>query len=320
MIDDSGPAPRLALRQLPQPEPGVGELLVSVRMAGVNRADLALARHHYAANPLGIAGSELAGEVVGMGVGCGGFSIGDRVMALVPACHAERVCIDHRLAIRVPDGLSWQTAAALPAWYMTAHNALMAEGWLRTGESVLIQGATSGVGIAAAQLAKCCGAAVVFGIARSADKLQALAAQGDLDVRLLADSAWVDAVRDATAGRGVDLIVDMVGGAALDGNLQSVAVKGRIVAVGRLGGANGRLDIAELAYKRAHLVGVTFRSRSVEEKAAIAKSFSTVVLPWVCEGRIRPLIDRVYPLAEAEAAQEHVRRNAHLGKVLLEVQ
>lgn len=318
VIDDTGHAPRLALRQLPQPEPGVGELLVRVRMAGINRADLALSKHHYAINPLGIAGSELAGEVVGMGDGCPGFAIGDRVIALASACHAERVCIDHRLAIHVPDSMCWQTAAALPAWYMTAHNALMTEGRLRVGESVLIQGATSGVGIATAQLAKRFGAAVVFGVARSADKLQAVAAQG-VDVGLTADSAWADAVNDATGGRGVDLIIDMVGGGALGGNLRSVAVLGRIVAVGRLGGANDTLDIAALAYKRVHLMGVTFRSRSVEEKARIARAFATGVLPWVCDGRIRPLIDRVYPLAEAEAAQEHVRRNAHFGKVLLEV-
>lgn len=319
VIDDTGQAPRLVLRELAPPEPGAGELLVRVHMAGVNRADLALSRHHYADNPLGIAGSEMAGEVIGIGPGCSGFVVGDRVLALAPACHAEQVCIDHRLALHVPEDMDWRTAAALPAWYMTAHNALLAEGRLRPGEAVLVQGATSGVGIAAVQVAKCLGAAKVIGVARSVEKLRGLASYG-LDLALPADPSWPDAALSATDGRGVDLVIDMVGGGALDGNLRSAAVRGRIVAVGRLGGASDTLDIAALAFKRVQLLGVTFRSRSVEEKAEIAQAFAAAVLPWASEGRVRPLIDRVYPLSDAEAAQAHVRRNAHFGKVLLEVQ
>lgn len=319
VIDDTDPAAaRLVLREVAMPAVGPGDLLVRVAMAGINRADLALSTTHYGANPTAIAGSELAGEVVATGSECRGFEIGERVMALSSACFAEFVSVDHRLAVRVPDGMDWRGAAALPAWYMTAHNALISEGSLRAGEAVLIQGATSGVGIAAAQLARLFGAGTVVGVARSADKLRRLGEYG-LDHVLTADCAWPQAAREATSGRGADLIIDMVGCCELAGNLNAAAIRGRIVAVGRLGGSRDTLDIAMLAYKRIRLIGVTFRSRSVDEKAEIARAFAASVLPAVVERRITPLIDSVFPFEEAQAAHAHVRRNAHLGKVLLEV-
>ncbi len=319
VIDDADPGTaRLVLRELEVPIAGPSDLLVRVAMVGINRADLALSKTHYAENPAGVAGSELSGEVVAVGAECRGFEAGDRVMALSPACFAQFASVDHRLAVRIPAGMDWRSATALPAWYMTAHNALVGEGGLQAGEAVLIQGATSGVGIAAAQLARLFGARTVIGVARSAARLRRLDQYGFNHV-FTADSAWPQSVRDASAGRGVDLIIDMVGRGALAGNVDAAAICGRIVAVGRLGGPSDTLDIALLAYKRIRLIGVTFRTRSIDEKAEIARAFAADVLSAIAEHRITPPIDSVFPFAEAQAALAHVRSNAQLGKVLLEV-
>lgn len=318
LIVDNGdsPRPRLVLTELPAPQVSDNELVVRVEMAGFNRADLALAADHYP--PQTVAGSELAGEVIEVGRNCVGFKVGDRVMALSRGSHAEFATVDHRLAISIPEGIAWQVAAALPAWYMTAHDALINQGELRAGETVLIQGVTSGVGQAAAQLARLGGARTIVGVARSIAKLGRLADRV-VDRGLLMDTDWPAEARKATNEQGVNLVIDMVGGGALTGNLQSLATGGRVVAVGRLGGSSDTLDIGMLALKRARLIGVTFRSRSLEEKIAIARAFATEVLPHVIEGRITPTIDRIFPLTAAAAAQELMQRNEHFGKVLLAI-
>ncbi|MET4204377.1 MULTISPECIES: zinc-binding dehydrogenase [unclassified Bradyrhizobium] len=308
--------PRLVLAELPAPQVGDNEVVVRVEMAGFNRADLALTADHYP--PETIAGSELAGEVVEVGRHCVGFKMGDRVMALSRGSHAEFAAVDCRLAVPIPEGVSWQVAAALPAWYMTAHDALFNQGELRAGETVLIQGVTSGVGQAAAQLARLGGARTVVGVARSNAKLRQLV-DTVVDLGLLMETDWPAEARKATEGRGANLVIDMVGGGALTGNLQSLAISGRLVTVGRLGGSSDTLDIGMLAFKRARLIGVTFRSRSLEDKAAIARSFATDVLPHVIEGRLMPRIDRIFPLSAASAAQTLVQRNEHFGKVLLAI-
>ena len=315
IVDNTKPdQPRLTLAEVPLPTIGEGELLVRVKISGLNRADLALTSDHYAPNT--VAGSELAGEIVEVGPGCTGFSVGDRIMAVSRGSHAEFANVDHRIAVKLPDGIDWQAAASLPAWFMTAHDALITQGKLRTGETVLIQGVTSGVGQAAAQLAKLSGAKTVIGVARSQDKLDQLTGT-EVDHTFVMKDGWSEAVREATGGQGVDLVIDMVGGGALTGNLHSLAICGRIVAVGRLGGASDTLDIGMLAFKRAQITGVTFRTRNMKEKAAIAQAFASDVLPLVVEGKLKPRIDRVVPLAEAGLAQELMRHNKHFGKVLL---
>lgn len=308
--------PRLVVADVPEPQPQHDELLVRVAVAGMNRADLALTADHHAGH--GVVGSELAGEVVQVGPGCAGFSVGDRIMALSRASHAELACVDHRLAVHLPPDMSWQLAGALPAWYMTAHDALVTQGGLKAGEAVLVQGVTSGVGQAAAQLAKVLGARAVVGVSRSRHKLDQLTA-AEVDNRLVMEPDWPRMAREVTGGSGVDLLIDMVGGGALQGNLESMALCGRMVAVGRLGGARDTLDIGMLAFKRLRIAGVTFRSRSLEEKAAIAKAFAAEVLPHVGAGRLRPRIDCVVPLGEAAAAQDMMRSDRHFGKVLLAI-
>ncbi|TWB87822.1 NADPH:quinone reductase-like Zn-dependent oxidoreductase [Bradyrhizobium macuxiense] len=260
----------------------------------------------------------MAGEVIEVGSACFGFSAGDRVMGLTPGCYAEQVCIDHRIAIRIPDKIDWKTAASLPAWFMTAHNALVTEGNLRRGEAVMVQGAASGVGIATVQLARHFGASRVIGVARSLAKLERLKPFG-LDVALVAEDDWPGSVRRVTDGNGVELVVDMVGGGALNGNLESAALRGRIVAVGRLGGAVDQLDINLLAFKRLKLIGVSFRSRTITERAAIAQLFANQIVPEIADGGLSPVIDAVFPLADVAAAHEYLKSNAHFGKSLLEI-
>ena len=316
IVDNDSPASaRLVLSEIPQPRPAVGELLVRVEAAGLNRADLALLKDHYTGNAIG--GSEMAGVVV-EAAGCPGYTVGDRVMALSKGAHAEYACVDHRLAVHVPENVDWPTAASLPAWYMTAHDAVFTQGRLCAGETVLVQGVTSGVGQAAARLARLAGARVVIGAGRSAAKLEQLS-EDEVTHRLITDGDWAARAQELTTGRGVDLVIDMVGGGSLVGNLHSLAVRGRIVAVGRLGGQADMLDIGMLAHKRAQLIGVTFRTRSIDEKSQIARAFADAVLPHVVAGRIRPRLDRIYPLAEIAAAQELMRRNEHFGKVVLAI-
>ena len=317
IIQGAGADARLVEADLPAPEPAATELVVRVAFAGLNRAELNLANSDHFKGQA-VPGGEFAGQVVGMGPDCRGFALGDRVMGLGRGSHAEQACIDYRLAMKVPAGLDLRTAAALPACYMTAHNALCTEGGLQAGEAVLVQGAASGVGIAVVQLARLFGAGRVIGVGRSAEKLERLRNEG-LDEGVVAEGAWHERVVAACGGGGADLIVDMVGGGALSGNLASAALKARIVAVGRLGGQSDMLDINTLAFKRLRLIGVSFRSRSLEERAEIAKAFERAVLPAVASGAFCPVIDRVFPLSEVKAAHDLLRRNAHFGKTLLEI-
>ncbi len=318
VIDDSAGSPTLLLSEVPRPSPGPSELLVRIAAAGVNRADLRLSADHFGGNRHGIAGGELAGEVVEVGGATTGFAVGDHVMALAPASYAQFAVVDFRLAMAVPVGIHLVSAAALPAWYLTAHNALATVGALRAGETVLIQGVTSGVGIAALQLAQFLGAGKVIGVARSREKLARLAEAG-LDRAVESGADEVEQVLAATGGRGAGLVIDLVGGGALSHNLASAAIGGRIIAVGRLGGSTDTLDINLLALRRLTLKGVTFRSRTLEERSAVARAFATEILPAVAEGRLRPIIDRTFPLDRATDAHQHVRENAHFGKTILEV-
>lgn len=319
VILSSGQEPvRLERADVPEPKVDARHLIVQVAAVGVNRADLRLDRGHFGQNPQSIAGSEFSGTVVAMGEGCAGFKVGDRVMALAPACYAELATVRYEMALHVPEEMELQTAASIPAWYVTAHDALVTQGRLQAGESVLVQGVTSGVGIAAAQLARFFGAGKVVGVARSQEKLARLAQFIDsLDiVRLEAD--WPAKVVDLT-GPGANLIVDLVGGGVLDGNLKCAAIEARLVAVGRLGGQADVLDINQLAFKRLQIQGVTFRSRTIEQKAAIVRAFKHDVLPALAEGKIRPLLDRAFNFEEATEAQAYMQENKHLGKVTIKV-
>ena len=315
----------LELRNVPDPVPGPSELLLRVRATALNRADLAQRRGAYPApvkasdSGLAIAGLEAAGEVVGMGSEVAGFTVGDRVMAMCAGAYAELATVDYRLAVRIPDRLSWEAAAAVPVAYMTEHDALITNARLQAGESVLINAASSGVGVAAIQIAKSWGAKPVIGTSGVPQKLAALAELGlDVGINYRTEN-FADAVLAATYGRGVDVIIDHVGAPYLADNLRCMALRGRLVSVGRLGGGKGEFDLDVLALKRLQFIGVTFRTRTLDERIAIAQRFTADLLPALADGRLRPLIDRVFPLREALAAQAYLASNAQVGKIVLTV-
>jgi NADPH2:quinone reductase len=315
----------LELRDVPEPVPGPGELLVRVRATALNRADLAQRRGAYPApvkaggSGLAIAGLEAAGEVVGMGREVTGFAIGDRVMAMCGGGYAEVATVDHRLAVRVPDRLSWEEAAAIPVAYMTAHDALITNARLQAGEAVLINAASSGVGVSAIQIAKGWGAKPVLGTSGVPEKLAALAELGlDRGINYHAEN-FADAVLAATNGAGVDVIIDHVGAPYLADNLRCMALRGRLVSIGRLGGGTADLNLDLLALKRLSLIGVTFRTRTLDERIAIVQRFAADLLPALADGRLRCRIDRVFPLHEALEAQGYMASNAQVGKIVLMV-
>lgn len=318
---DAGPV--LELRSdVASPVPKATELLVRVRTAGLNFADLRRATTHYGHARQGmhaIAGLEMAGEVVACGEAVTRFKPGSRVMAMATGTYAEFACVDERLAVSVPDSLDWNHAAATCVAYMTAHDALITNAQLAVGESVLVQAASSGAGIAAIQIARQFGAARIFGTSTTGDKLTRLTQLGLTDPINVKEVDFVDTIMETTKGHGVDVIIDHVGGQVLAGNLACCAVRGRIVSVGRLGEHTGQLNLDELARKRVRLIGVSFRSRSVTEHAAVVDEFVRDVVPLIADGKIVPQVDRVFQLAQAAEAQEYMKAQRHFGKVVLSI-
>ena len=315
----------LALHDVPDPTPGPQDLLIRVKATALNRADLAQRRGRYPAavtaadSGLAIGGLEAAGEVIGMGSEADGFAVGDRVMAMCGGGYAELVTIDHRLALRVPARLSWEEAATIPVAYMTEHDALITNGQLQAGESVFVNAASSGVGVAAMQLAKLFGAQPVMGSSGVADKLQALSDWGmDVGINYHTDDV-AEAVLAATQGEGVDVIIDHVGASHLADHLRCMALQGRLVSVGRLGGGKHEIDLDWVALRRLHLIGVTFRTRTLEERIAIAQRCGEAILPALADSRLRPCIDQVFPLQEVAEAQGYMASNAQIGKIVLTV-
>lgn len=316
---------RLELREVPKPEPRPGELVIRVRATALNRADLYQLKGAYPTQAGGsgsliIAGLEAAGEVAGIGENVSGFALGDRIMAMCAGGYAEFTTLDHRLAIPIPERLSWEEAATIPVAYMTEHDALITNACLQPGEAVLIHAASSGVGVAGIQIAKFSGAKLVIGTAGAPAKLAALAPLGmDLGINYHTEN-FADRVLAASKGTGVNVIIDHVGGIYLKENLRCLAIKGRLVSVGRLGQGTGELDLELLAFKRLHLIGVTFRTRTIEEKISIAQRFKTDLLPALASGRLKPVIDRIFPLEQASEAQAYMASNVQVGKIVLKVQ
>lgn len=320
VIEEQGEARGIALRDVPEPEMGPSDLLVEMMAAGVNHADLFYPRKHYkstSANELPVAGLEGAGTVVGMGPEVTGFRVGDRVMAMAGGTFAERFVVDSRLTLRVPAELNWERAAAVPVSFLTAHDALKTNALAGHGTSLLIQGVSSGVGIAALQIAKLLGAAPVLGTSTSPDKLEAMRALG-LDVGIDATRPDVaDLVLAATGGLGAKAVIDMLGGDTLDANLRAAAIGGRIVSVGRMAGLGGRIDLDLLARKRLHLIGVSFRTRTVPDQIEVVERAHADLLPALETGALAPIVSKTYPFSEAEQAYEFMRSGRQLGKVVL---
>ena len=311
---------KAALAEVETPTPGAGEIRIRVKAAALNRADLlVLAGHqHGAVGGAGaIVGLECAGEVESLGAGVADFAIGDRVMCSSRHALAEFAVTDAGRATKIPAGMSFEEAATLPVALQTMHNALVTAGRLKQADSVLIQGASSGVGLMALMIAKEMGAGLVIGTSTNPErraKLQNFGADLALDSR---DPGWADEVLKATGGKGVDLIVDQISGYVANDNMRAASVLGRIVNVGRVGGMKGEFDFDLHALKRIDYIGVTFRTRSAAEVREINRLMRADLMPAVEAGRLRLPIDRVFAFADADAAFAHMRANAHFGKIVL---
>lgn len=260
---------------------------------------------------------DAAGVVIEVGERAATVNVGDRVMGLVSGGYAERAVLDSRLAIPAPSTWTLVEAAAAVSGLLTAYDALVNAAQLLAGESVVILGASAPVGLTAVQLAKHLDAGRVIGAART-DRLEDLIlAAGAERVVLTARHRFADQVFEATDGRGADVIIDLVGGRYLVDSIRCLAIEGRLISVGRLGGDTGSLDLELLAYKRARIIGVTFRTRSREQHAAITRGVTHDLLPAIQTGALRPIIDRTYPLEQATEAQARMAANRHRGKIVL---
>jgi putative PIG3 family NAD(P)H quinone oxidoreductase len=310
----------LDLAEVPDPIPGPGELLVRVRAAALNRADLLQRRGLYPAPagvPEKIPGLEFAGEVEACDSRAEGFRPGDRVMGILGGGgQAERVTLHHRLCMAVPASLTWEQAASIPETFLTAYDALYLRGRLAAGENVLIQAAGSGVGIAAFQLTRA-GGANAIGLARTAEKRRRLEAGGLAPVMDPADRNAAKQIVRAAAGRGVDLILDLVGAGAWPLHARVLRERGRVVVIGLLSGSRCEIDLGLLMRKRATLTGSVLRSRPLEEKAALTHEFAGRMLPLFSRGDLRTWIDRSLPLHQVNEAHALMERNENLGKIVL---
>jgi NADPH:quinone reductase len=311
------------IRDVTKPVPGPEQVLVKVRAAGLNRADLAVASGHMHGSSGGqgtIVGMEFSGEVAEVGAAVKDIMPGDRVMCSGAAAYAEYAVADFGRTAKIPaNNMTFPQAATLPVALQTMHDAVVTNGRFKEGEAILIQGASSGVGLMAMQIAKYKGARLVIGSSTNAERRARLTEFG-ADIAIdSSDPGWADQVLKATDGKGVDLIVDQISASVANDNLKATAVRGRIVNVGRLGGAKGTFDFDLHALRRIDYIGVTFRTRSVEEIREINRRMRADLWPAVEAGKLTLPIDRTFPLDEAAAALAHMKANKHLGKIVLTV-
>lgn len=304
------------------PEPGRGEVLVRVRSAALNRADLLQRRGLYPPPPgtrEDVPGLELAGEVVRTGEGVTAWNPGDRVMAIAAGeAQAELAVVHERMLLPVPDELSFEEAGALPEAGITSHDALFTIGGLRPGWPVLVHAAGSGVSTVAIQLAKAAGA-TVLGTSRTAEKLERARALG-LDHGILVardDPKFAGEILRLTGGHGCPLVLDFVGAAYAAENLAALAPRGRVVVIGTMGGATAAVDYRVLMRARGSIVGTTLRPRPLEEKIAATRAFARDVLPLVAAHKVNPVLDEVLPASRAREAHERMERNESFGKLVL---
>ena len=318
LFDQPGGAEVLYYGDAPDPIPAADELLVRVHATALNRADLLQRQGGYnpppGASP--ILGLELAGEVV---TANGEFAVGDRVMAVVTGgAYAKYATVPVGMALRIPANFAYEQAAAVPEAFLTAHLNLFTLGRLKAGETVLIHAGASGVGTAAIQLARAAGAQVIT-TAGSPEKLARcleLGAHAGINYKT---EAFAERVKALTEGRGVDVLLDFVGAPYWNDNLASLAVGGRLMLIGFLGGVTGQLNLGAILPKSLTISGTTLRRTPLDQKIALTRDFAAFGLPKLASGELIPIIDRVFPLEEAAEAHRYMASNANVGKIILSV-
>lgn len=320
-ISQPGGPDVLEVRDVPSPVPGPGEVLIDVVAAGLNRADVHQRRGFYPppAGASEIPGLEVSGRVAAFGPNVGRpFSIGDKVVALLAGGgYAQQVAVPAEQVLRIPDGVDLVTAAALPEVAATVYSNLVMTAQLQPGETVLIHGATGGIGTMAIQLAKALGAKVAA-TAGTDEKVGTAKAFLGADIAInYAQEDFAQSLRKLNGGKGADVILDVVGAKYLKQNVEALADYGRLIVIGLQGGARGELDLGLLLSKRAAIIGTALRSRPVAEKAIIMNAVRDVVWPLVSDGRIRPLVSKTFPLEHVRDAHEYFDSGEHMGKILL---
>jgi putative PIG3 family NAD(P)H quinone oxidoreductase len=314
----------LEIRETPIPQPGREEVLVRVRASGLNRADLLQRQGKYpppAGYPVEVPGIEFAGEVARRGDGVHKWRPGQRVFGLVGgAAHAEYLVSHQDLIAEIPDNLDWISGAAIPEAFITAHDALWVQAGLRPGETVLINAVGSGVGLAAVQLARAI-QAIPYGTSRTGSKLQQAKQYGMAEGVVVRDNFddLLAAMEQLTRGQGVNVMLDLVGGPYLKTGQKLMALKGRILLVGTVGGGGYELDSRYVMIKRLQIRGTVLRARSLEEKIAVTRAFASEVVPLLASGVLRPTIDSKFPLDEIAEAHRRLESNQSTGKVVIEI-
>jgi putative PIG3 family NAD(P)H quinone oxidoreductase len=324
VITRAGGPEGLAVREVPMPSPGPGEILVRVRASALNRADILQREGRYPpppGAPADIPGLEFAGEVVECGSGATRWKPGARLFGIVAGgAHAEFLVTNQDAVAAVPDHVGWLDAAAIPEAFITAHDAMITQAQLAIGETVLVHAVASGVGLAAVQLARAWGA-IPFGTSRTAEKLLAareigledgIAIHGDFDPLAKKVEAW-------TAGRGIDVTLDLVGGPYLAASAKVAASRGRIMIIGSLAGQTGDFPLGIVLRKRLQLRGTVLRSRSLAEKIDATAGFERDVVPLVATGRVRPVIDSVHALDRIADAHRRMESNESVGKIVIQM-
>jgi NADPH:quinone reductase-like Zn-dependent oxidoreductase len=310
------------IREVQRPTVPPGHVLLRVHASSINRAEFRRL-HNLRVQPgkpmpeERVGGGDAAGEIAELGQGVAGLKPGDRAMGRCAGGFAEYALLDAREVMPAPASLSWEEAACVPVVFVVVHDALFVSGQLRRGETLLVTAVPSGVGVAALALGKYLGARVV-GTSRSAEKLEKLKGHG-LDLGIVtASEGFGAALASAIGENGVDMIVDNIGADVLAPCIEALAVGGRYVTIGRMSGVlKGELDVDRLAEHRLHLYGVSNRLRNAAQRAESMRRFVTDLMPALSEGRIRPIIDRSFPLADLALAQAHVEADHHVGKVVI---
>ncbi len=310
----------LEIRDVDTPRVGPEDLLVRVRASGLNRADIHQRNGGYPAppgSPADIPGLEYAGEVAGVGRDVHGFAVGDRVFGIAGGgTHAELLNVPARSAARVPSGVSWEEAGAIPEAFITAHDALITQARLTRGERVLIHAVGSGVGLAAIQVARAIGA-IPFGTSRTADKIERATPFGLERGAVIRDASELASVAQEWAPQGFDVVLDLVGGAYTPASIATLATRGRLMLVGLVAGATATFDLRRILARRVTIIGTVLRARSVDEKAVATEAFAHDLLTGFETGALRAVVDRVFPLADIADAHRRMESNRSFGKVVV---